>query len=216
METRHPSKVLVGLLVAGAAIGLLGLPASATTNDATVTSGTIDLLDAGNVFIDDLVLSELGTPCAPHDGEVGMTGTTFTGSWSMAFQSDVAVTISGTPFRVALMGVFAGTYVSTSTTGSGDLAAVFRRTTGSGSCTYLSTAGSCSVDATSITVTGTHTVTTPPLIAPGNTFRVSGSNGSGGDFGFETDAGGTAADCGALIGLVDGSVHLVNVQAAAS
>jgi hypothetical protein len=215
MGSRHLSKALVTLAIAGVAVGLLGLPAAANKRFATINGGSLVLYDSANGIVDNVSLGG-GITCDPNIQsfmEMTSNGAPPTvGNWEMAVLWDFADNIAGTNFRIRMdareLGPYAGVGLASTT---GDFVNVFRRTTGVGSCTYTPGTGNCTVTATAISVTGTHTVAATPTINVNDTMTVSGHNGSGGDLGFEVSVTGTAADCGPLVALDDGAVEYTNL-----
>jgi hypothetical protein len=191
------SKALLGLAAAAAAIGLLGFPVAATT----VTSGVINFYDSNNSFFDDIDFGS-APRCAAGSGSITKTGTTTSGTWSATINEDLATSFGGANRRAVVTGSFSGTYSGSNLTGTGSFTVVFRRTTGVDSCIVLTGAGPCTVAATAINVTGTHTA---------GSVTISGDNASGGDLGFELAVAGIAPDCGAIIVLDDGYAALVNI-----
>jgi hypothetical protein len=192
MRTRHLAMGLVAL-VAAAAIGLPGPPASAFP--ITITGDTLDLYGGDGTPV---TSADLGTSapvsCSADGSDMTFSGGS-TGTWSLSLALDHAFAIGTTNVRAVITGTISGTYTSTALTGTGDFVLAVRRTTGSGVCTYLTTAGTCTVTATSVGLSGTHGA-------------VSGDNAPAGDLGFEVDVTGTATDCGSLIAVSDGSVEI--------
>jgi hypothetical protein len=209
MRTALLHKALVGLVATASAIGLLGLPASANHRSTWVTQGDLEMYTSANTLVDQFGV-HLGTTCVIPWSYISMDGSSTTGTWNAEFETDEPITIGGAHFRVVLTASFMlGTYAgSTLSQPLGTVEMTFRRTTGAGSCTYLSTAGTCMVDSILVSVTGTHTVTTPPTIQTFDTFTFSGSNGPGGDLDFWTDVTGSGPDCGgSLFALQDGYIE---------
>jgi hypothetical protein len=220
MRTRPLGKALVGLAIAASTIGLLGLPASAHTGSGTgeVTAGTLELLGTNSpppIHTQDLSLTT--TECSPSDTTLFMDdlltnphAPTTTGEWTATLFSDTVVTIGTPTFRAVLNATLSGTYSGSTLTGvTGTATVALRKSTG---CTYLTTAGTCTIAVTNLLVTGTHTVTPTPDIAVNDTATVSGGTPSGaGSLTFEVAVTGTATDCGSLIGADDGAVTVTNV-----
>jgi hypothetical protein len=225
MKTRHLGKALAGLAATAAAIGLLGLPASAhtVTSAAEITGGSLAVINADGSTLTTQTLGTggTGTPCTTPPSSATMTMTdvphpnSTTGTWTFISTSCTCIQI-GTQKFISLLtitfhpsnGTWVGTYSGSTLTGTGGTAsAVLRKAT----ATCVAIGGPCTIAVSDISVSGTHTVSPTPDIALGDTANVSGGTNAEGDLGFEVAVTGTATDCGSLIGADDGAVTFTNV-----
>lgn len=207
MPTHRRGKLVIGALTALVALTLLSLPAAANTVNVTVTAGTLTLKNVGGGTIQSMTLVP-GPQCSGVVSTATTTGSSSSGTVSATLRAHAATTISGQHFVVTLTTALSGTYGGGPSaypiSGTGSATATIVRSTGAGSCTPLGGAGTCTVTASNVTWAGTLNAGDASVLVPGDT--VTGVNG--GNTAFNTVVTGTAANCGTITALNNGSVSI--------
>jgi hypothetical protein len=216
MRHRALTRTAISLIAGAATIGLLSFPAAANTVSVTITAGAITIYNTSGDPIDNpFNLAGTGTVCSTPTGTLTASGTATAGTISVSLASDRSLTIGATSFRAQLTLTATGAYGPRPdpwVTLGGSVTVAARRVTGAGSCTYLSTAGTCTVTASSIAATGTLVATALPTVVTGDVLASSGDNLPAGDLGFETSVSGSAGDCAALLAADDGAIGIDDLE----
>jgi hypothetical protein len=158
-----------------------------------VTAGTVTVYNADEEEIVSFALGEEQEECAAPSTSASATSTgATTGTISVTATSDQSSLISTTWYRVSLSASLSGSYTGNGTaiSLSGTATVVFRRVTGSGSCTVSGT-GTCTLS-TPLTLTGAASPASLPTFA--GTTTVLNAGGTPGD----VIVSGTATACGLL------------------
>lgn len=153
-----------------------------------LSGGTIQVIDLGAPAVE----------CSSPTGTVTTSGNGTTATLT----SHTAPTVAGQHFiwteTTTISAIYFGTLLTITVVTTG----TFRRSsTSSAACTPLPGSGNCTVQANNITTSGTTSSPTYPTLASGDTITMSGGNTA-----FNTVVTGTAANCGTLTALNNGSV----------
>ena len=158
-----------------------------------VTAGTVTVYNADEEPILSFALGEEQDDCATPSTSASATPTgATTGTITATATSDQSSPISTTWYRVSLSASLSGTYTGNGTAIAltGTATVVFRRVTGSGSCTIFGT-GTCTLS-TPLTLTGAASPASLPTFA--GTTTVLNASGTVGD----VIVSGFATACGVL------------------
>jgi hypothetical protein len=207
MHIRRTGKFVTGVITAVAALAIMSLPAAANTANVDITSGSLALKNQLGTTIDTIDLGNPGPSCtSPASTVTTTTGTSVTGT----LRSHSAVEINGQDFivqlTITLTGTYGGSAPTYSVSGTISASATIIRSTGSGSCTALSGAGNCTVTASGIAFSGTVSAADIHNLVTTDSANVSGSSGP-----FTVSVTGSAANCGTLTAINNGSVALTSV-----
>lgn len=209
MHIRRTGKLVAGVIAAVAALSLMSLPASANTVAADITAGTLTLRNPSGGTIQAIDLANPGVDCPPAPSSTVTTtnGTAVTGTLA----SKSAVFINGQHFIITLTITLTGTYTGGPPTygvsGTTTATAVAQRSSTSGTpCTPLAGSGTCTITASNISWSGTVSAADIHNLTTTETANIAGGNTA-----FNTVVTGTAANCGTLAALNNGSVIFTGV-----
>jgi hypothetical protein len=199
------SRSLAGLSIVAGLLALPGSPASANEVDVELTSGTVAVFDENSVLLGMEDHTDAGLDCAPPTRSLTTAGNATSGTITMSETTDRREVNIGL-FRVAASTTTTGTYSNGVAHVTRNSVLTFVRTTGSGSCTPATGAGTCVIEWVDIDLVGLVDASDPSSLVPGDTIDLAGGNNPGDN----VITSGTAGTCAQLIATNGGSTGYID------